>query len=484
MFEVLESGFVAGVPFELVEAISALSRARKAGGIDPQGNVYLFDGKTLHLSREGIKPIVQHLYNRGDIRFSGEDAKGRIVPLPLPMAQARIVQVTQFITAESGTLRKMLLPFDLAVRLPQVKLGPGDTFTQEEEGLRGGVWYVEHPAGTADVNPEYPHLKALFSGVTFADPAMHGNILGWYVAVFARAYCEQFPYLMIDAPEQDSGKTTVAEGLCQAIVRGGVSGTSLDSTGEAHGTTFATEAGKPGPVPFLLDNLGETGRRNRTLRSPLLAQMATGRSVQLRRKYAADRAAIAYPVCVLTMNQATLSIDLSSRVVHVRVQNGNCTRVTPYPPTYAKEHFEELQAEAIHLLTTHAFPQDDRTRFFNFHRVAAGAAKVLGLPYNFDPAAFSTTNAMVLELYSVIRGEHDGVSLRSLVATLHDRDRDLAETRAYVESQHARSTAGEILVLAGLIQKYETKEWRLDGRTFRFILEDAIELRVRIKEIA
>jgi hypothetical protein len=89
---------------------------------------------------------------------------------------------------------------------------------------------------------------------------------------------------------------------------------------------------------------------------------------------------------------------------------------------------------------------------------------------------------MVLELYSVLRAEPEGVTLRSLVATLHDRDKELSETRHVCRGHHARSTVAEVQVPLGLLKKYEGRAWRLDGKTFQFIVVDTTEPRVIIKE--
>jgi hypothetical protein len=200
---------------------------------------------------------------------------------------------------------------------------------------------------------------------------MLGNVLGWLVATFARTYCEQFPYLMIDAPEQDSGKTTVAEGLCCTIVRGGVSGTRWTAQARLKALRSLLEAGKPGPVPFLLDNLERPdGATERYARPCLPRWLQAGPFNSGASMLRTGR--LAYPLVVMTMNQANLSVDLSSRVVHVRVQNGALCAVTPYPPGVRPAALTRSKREAVTCLRRTALSRTTGRGFFNFHRVAAG----------------------------------------------------------------------------------------------------------------
>lgn len=275
------------------------------------------------------------------------------------------------------------------------------------------VLTIGAPVDTSTVDPAYPHLKTVFSGLTFQAPVYYPNLIGITCAMFARTAMGPFPIVLLDARKKSSGKSTLAEALVY-LLTGREGAEPIVYTGEEQELErrFGMFCGRAGPNLIWIDNVrAKTGQAHQ-IRSQLLSAMATTRCVRVRGLYR-EPAPLFDPIVIATMNGVRVEGDLSDKVVRVSLamkDEGALHQViTPNPLHYAQEYRREIVAEACHVLESIGLDPVPSmvfsTRFYDFESVAVAAAKHLGFDCTFRSDTVDSADAFLEELFRVVTGE-------------------------------------------------------------------------------
>lgn len=264
-----------------------------------------------------------------------------------------------------------------------------------------------------DADPSYPHLKELFSGVTYADEVYYGNLLGILVASIARTAIDEFPVILIDAAQKSSGKTQVASAIRVLVNEGLDLGPIVYSGNEQEfEVRMGSYAGKPGPNVIHIDNVrAKQGGINR-IRSQALSASVHGHAVRVRRLHVGP-VPLHDPVVIFTMNGARVEGDLADKSVGVsliRPPGSDVHRpILPHPTTYVQKHRLAIRAE-IHDIIKRIEIRPIRevhsdTRFYIFEQIVKSAAGLLGMKASFDPSVVRTSDITVDELLNLLHDE-------------------------------------------------------------------------------
>lgn len=361
---------------------------------------------------------------------------------------------------------------DTGRRLIQAK--PGFDMTKGRN-----VLFVRRPGPMwPEVDPSYPHLRTMFSGLRFSDPVYYANLLAVSLAMFARTAMTEFPVILIDADEASVGKTRTATALGRLLKGEPVSPMPYPGGEAEMKVQIGTVAGgRPGPNFVFIDNVAVVYGNGRRIDSPTLSVLATSKCSNLRVLYKGG-SPVFDPVIVFTMNGARVGNDLALRIVRISLMKPPGTAhhlVSPDPVTYVAEHQIMLRAEAFHLLqrlelrpvTEGVF----HTRFYDFERVAVAAGEALGLKPSFDPAVVQNADSVVHELYYLLDDSVDGrLSLLALVQRVMSSSR-YPDLRALLEAQ-PRENNGLVQFLQGWLETTLLKRhYRIKKIAFRFVSE-------------
>lgn len=339
-------------------------------------------------------------------------------------------------------------------------------------------------------DPSYPHLKEWFSGILFADPVYHGNLMGTIAAMFSRTAGIEFPLILLDANEKSVGKSKVATAIGLLLTGSLVDPCVFTGNEEEMERRIAKNAKKPGPTYLFVDNVRPKKGQAPQIRSQVLCTLATQKSVLVRALYE-GLVPVFDPIAVITMNGARVEPDLADRIVRVSLMRppgpANHREIDPHPVKYAEEHRGALLAEVFHLLENLELTpvQGGRwfTRFYDFERVAVAAAAALGLEASFDPSRIQNADAIVHELYYLLVDKFEGrASFPQLVEAITVSTR-LTELREFL-LQQGRVDRGLALFLQEYVQgNFVGKPFRLDKKQISFIIVADTHLNQSVLEV-
>lgn len=342
--------------------------------------------------------------------------------------------------------------------------------------------------------PDYPHLRTLFSGLEFADPVYHANLLGVCVAMFCRTGMEEFPLLMIDATAKSSGKTTVLKTLGH-LLNGESKDPSMSYTGneQEFEVRVGSYCGLPGPNVVPIDNIRIKKGAGYLLRSQLLASIVHSHVAKVRKLYNGP-SMLFDAICIGTMNDARVERDLADKTVVLTLTRppgpANHRKILPYPPDYVRQWRMELLAEIFQVIERLVLPPIGEaalhTRFYTFEQVVVGAAKELGLEASFDPTRVRSVDAFLEQLLNLL---HD--ALPDLVATGRvPIDRIVQSMEAHpgfeelTDILHTSPRVGKGKVAAfcdHLANTVSGKRYRWAGQVIRLDVDNG-ELRITIEQ--
>lgn len=322
-----------------------------------------------------------------------------------------------------------------------------------------------------EVDPTYPHLNTIFSGLLFTDTVYKANLIGLLCAMAARSAIREFPLILIDSRQKSSGKTAVASAMRHVIMGGAEEGSiTYSGTEQEFEVRLGAFAGKPGPIVIHVDNVRAKQGGISRIRSQVLAASVHSHVVRCRQLYKGPTP-LADPVVLITMNGARVEGDLADKSVVIALVRppgpDNHRALTPHPLDYAREHRLGILAEIRSILSKVNLNEKANysTRFYQFEGVVLQAAKLVGLEASFDPARVRSTDVCLDELLHLIQDEKlmeadSTVSIQKVCNTIQASPgiRELNE----VLSSSSRAVSGRVQVLTDYLQD------NVDGHTFRW----------------
>lgn len=265
------------------------------------------------------------------------------------------------------------------------------------------------PATMPSVASGYPHLRTLFSGLEFADPIYHSNLLGVCVALFCRTGMDEFPVLLIDATNKSSGKTTVLKTLAYLLNGEQEAALTYSGSEEEFERRIGSFCGLPGPNLIPIDNIRAKKGGGYLIRSQTLAGAVHSHAFKVRKLHVGP-SMLFDPIFVGTMNDARVERDLADKTVVLTLTRppgpDNHRKILPYPPDYVRQWRMELLAEIFQVIERLVLPPIGEaalhTRFYTFEQVVVGAAKELGLEASFDPTRVRSVDAFLEQLLNLL----------------------------------------------------------------------------------
>lgn len=329
---------------------------------------------------------------------------------PLPFQRAARVLGTAVICGRGGLPALRGLMRSPCYRISEGRLVERPVGYDAVSGVL--VLAAEFPS-FGDVDPSYPHLKALFSGITYADEVYHGNLMGILAASVARTAIDEFPVILIDAAQKSSGKTQVASAIRLLVNAGMDLGPIVYSGNEQEfEVRMGSYAGKPGPNVIHIDNVrAKQGGINR-IRSQALSASVHGHTVRVRRLHVGP-VPLHDPVVIFTMNGARVEGDLADKSVGVsliRPPGSDVHRaILPHPTSYVHKNQMAILAEIHDIIKKVEIKPigevHSDTRFYIFEQIVRSAAGLLGMKASFDPSIVRTSDITVDELLNLLHDE-------------------------------------------------------------------------------
>jgi hypothetical protein len=269
-------------------------------------------------------------------------------------------------------------------------------------------WRVTGQFNPMPVDPAYPHLVTLFSGMTFVHPTDRGNLTGWTVAAVARTAIREFPILILNGTSKGVGKTTVAQAISTLIYGQERAPISFTNNEEEFEKRIGDFADIPGPNIMVCDNIRAKRRQTGEVRSQALSTAATTGVASGRVLYRGMRP-VHYIIPIFTMNEASVEHDLHDKALHISLtrpaglHEKDAPYFDPYPLKYVQVHRHELLAEIANLLESLTLDASFTPvgRMKGFEQIATLACQTLGLPYDFSPHVESL-DATLIELVRAV----------------------------------------------------------------------------------
>jgi hypothetical protein len=269
-------------------------------------------------------------------------------------------------------------------------------------------WRVTGSFAPLPVDPTYPHLRKLYSGLTFLGPTDWGNLTGWTVAAIARTAIREFPILILNGTSKSVGKTTVAQAISALIYGQERPSISFTANEEEFEKRIGDFADVPGPNIMVCDNVRAKRRQTGEVRSQTLSAAATTGVASGRVLYKGMRP-VHFIIPIFTMNEASVEHDLHDKTLHVsltrpaNIREGDYPYFDPQPTRYVELHRQELLAEAADLLESLELTDDfvPVGRMKRFEQIATLACQKLGLECGFSPHV-GTLDATLIELTKAI----------------------------------------------------------------------------------
>lgn len=253
--------------------------------------------------------------------------------------------------------------------LPRVKA----VFQQPTVLLKDGTPYL-HPIGynpasetlylpepetlAIEPRPGTHHLSTALSCVPFADEEDRRRLIAWLLGGLVYDPTMIRPLLVVSGNRQGIGKTTLVEAV----------GYILDGR-PAHCTTargaelqkFITSRFLQSERLIFIDNVNSS----RPLDNDALASMTTQGSVAIR-ILGQNEFAYGNPLFALTVNEAKLSRDLTTRALAVNLFQENPEKPAIFVRDYAERHRAEIYGELLNLALSssdYVVPPDQQFRF-------------------------------------------------------------------------------------------------------------------------
>lgn len=335
------------------------------------------------------------------------------------------------------------------------------------------VFCMGNAGHSGSVDPKYPHLRAVWSGLLFVDPVYHANLIGYTIAAFARTSMVEFPLLLIDSLYKSSGKTAISDALGALFSNGPNIRLALTGDEREVEKKLGAFAGRPGPNVICFDNIRALRGQLHQIRSQLLAIAATAKSFDVRAVYKNPQP-IFDPIIVLTMNGARVEADLADRVCRIMVSRPprvSHRMLDPHPAEYVRAHRGALQDEILDILRRIELTPFQgaclSSRFYAFEQIAAAGAAMLGLQVSFDTARVDSADSIVLELVDLMEAEYTGkeATFTSLVSTIRTNS-GLHELNTLLDNMHTPNSA-----LPGRLQvtllDYTERTFRTNGKAYQ-----------------
>jgi hypothetical protein len=330
-------------------------------------------------------------------------------------------------------------------------------------------------------DPAYPLLKTLFSGLLFQDPLYLGNLVGTFVAAWARTALRDFPIILLDGNQKSCGKSTVARAFMYLFDDKEPDSLTYKGTQERMETDIGTKyagLGVPGPNPIWIDNIMASKRSDGMVQSQLLSSAANSHIVTANRHYFGP-SPVSEPIFLLTMNKARISPDLSdkSQKFCLRIPPTMRQRVlNPPPDEFARDNVCGLVAEIESLLEPMRFiPFADTffTRMYLYEQIVTQVATALGLSFSMDPEKQKVMDPLAEELINLMGDEFTGAAtaVDDTCMRLQAQGVKLPAWHAEFEAQH-RSQTGLKAHFRMAIRRLVNKDYNMAGGTYRLNLID------------
>lgn len=438
------------------------------------------DGRTTWQEGYGRGSVASHLHQAG--LFCVVNRNGQALPpkdlltslayfnlaLKAPAARGSIPAVTSLVNSPAYRLSH-----DRLVRRPAGFDAEDRVFTLSA----GGV-------SASQVDPAYPHLHKLFSGLQFVDPVYHANLLGYTVAMFARTALQEFPLLLLDSRYKSCGKSKVGSALGRLLSSWESPPFQVTFTGAEDEVEkkFKPISGTPGPSFILFDNVrakrGRGGDMPHDIRSQFLAQIATSKTCYPRVMNEGCGVQLFDPVAVLTMNRAHVEHDLHDRTVRLILTRPTRTahfKLVPHPEEYVVENRPALLSEVHAILSSLVLAPiagaTFNSRFYRFEQIAVGAARALGLDACYGGDRVDTCDSLLRELYTAVTEDFTdrAPDVVSLASTLNAGP-SYTEFRSWFAALRVPVKAYPKHVRE-LLDEVAGQPFRIDGRLATFVLD-------------
>jgi len=351
----------------------------------------------------------------------------------------------------------------------------GDHLEPAPSGLnvvsRELVLAADLPAVMPAVDPAYPHLHRLFSGLTMIDDVYRGNLLGLLCAMFTRTGIREFPIVLLDAAAKSSGKTATASALGMVLTGREVKPITYSGTEHEFEVRLGTYAHAPGPHVVHVDNVRAKQGSVSRIRSQVMSAAVHTHATKVRKLHEGV-APLFDPIFIITMNGARVEGDLADKSVIMCLHRPASVDVhrplIPHPLEYAREHRLAIVAEVYSVLSKIKLPAitEDRlhTRFYRFEQIMRESAKMLGIEASLAPDRVRVADICVDELLNLLADEFPGqtqVELRSVFEMLEAQPgvRELNE----IMSAASRSRKGRQVAFSEYLETNmhrHTYKWR------------------------
>lgn len=264
------------------------------------------------------------------------------------------------------------------------------------------------------VDPAFPHLKRLFSGLLFADEVSHANLLGFTCAMFARTAIEEFPLVIIESPNKSCGKSKTMAALAY-LLQGDAARPMINYTAneEEFGKLFGNVVGRPGPQFIGVDNVRpKQGGANR-IRSQMLST-SVGQHCMCVRVLYKGAAPIFDPIIVFTTAAGTgVETDLADKAIQISLMRPpgeeNHRMLDPHPGLYAREFRLAILGEIFHILDLIELAplttSGQRSRFYEFEQIMIRCAAALGMEASLSAERIQTPDTEAKERDNLWRDE-------------------------------------------------------------------------------